>query len=157
MQQAWFPAGLAAMSGDWTFNSPVYLAALGTIPLFYVKAVMVTVFAIVAGVIWIRTYQSNQTTGAPALDVVFALLFICSPVINPWYLVWVLVFAALRPSVWAWAASVSVLLSYFSGINLGTDQLGLYQQPIWVLWLEFGAIAAVAGVHRMFFQTRAAN
>ena len=68
------------------------------------------------------------------------LLLAVSPVINPWYLIWLLPFAAMFPSAWAWTASVLILLSYVSGINLGDYGLQPYQQPVWVRVLEFGLI-----------------
>ena len=60
--------------------------------------------------------------------------------INPWYLLWVLPFAAIYPSAWAWTASSAVLLSYAIGIYLGDYTLQAYQQPTWIRFLEFGLI-----------------
>ena len=63
-----------------------------------------------------------------------------SPVINPWYLLWLLPFAAIAPSVSAWTASVAVFLAYVTGLNLNDGDLQPYQQPAWVRPLEFGLI-----------------
>ena len=63
--------------------------------------------------------------------------------INPWYLIWLLPFAAIYPSAWAWTASLAALLSYVSGINLFTDpDMQAYEQPLWARLLEFALIGA---------------
>ena len=54
-----------------------------------------------------------------------------SPVINPWYLLWLLPFAAVSPGIWAWTASVAVLLSYVTGLNLQDYEMHPYAQPLW--------------------------
>ena len=66
------------------------------------------------------------------------------PVFNAWYLVWLLPFAVIYPSCWAWAASVSVLLAYGIGLNLDLENLAPYQQPWQWVVAEFGVIV-VAG------------
>jgi len=48
-------------------------------------------------------------------DWLFGFFLLCLPVLNPWYMAFVLPFAVLYPSVWAWTASVAVLLSYWYG------------------------------------------
>ena len=79
-------------------------------------------------------------TVIPRGDWIFGAFLVASPVINPWYLLWLLPFAAIIPSAWAWTASVAVLLAYVTGINLNASDLHAYQQPSWVRPLEFGAI-----------------
>jgi alpha-1,6-mannosyltransferase len=65
---------------------------------------------------------------------------LCAPVVNAWYLVWLLPFAVIYPSRWAWVASVSVLLSYAVGLNLAGSSLGAYELPVWIITLEYGVI-----------------
>jgi len=72
-------------------------------------------------------------------------MLLCAPVINPWYISWVLVFAVFKPSFWAWTLSFSVFLAYASGINLSDDELGLYQQPLWAISLEYGLVLVALG------------
>ena len=66
--------------------------------------------------------------------------------INPWYLLWLLPFAAIFPSAWAWTASGAVLLSYVIGIHLDDYTLQAYQQPTWIRFLEFGLILLALAV-----------
>lgn len=93
---------------------------------------------------------STATQPVPRGDWIIGALLLLGPVINPWYLLWLLPFAVVHRSAWAWTASVAVLLSYITGLHLGDFDLAPYQQPAWVRPLEFGAIllAAVWDAHR---------
>ena len=82
----------------------------------------------------------GRDRGIPHGDWLFGVLLLLSPVINPWYLLWLLPFAVVFPSVWAWTASVAVLLSYVTGLNLPDYTLQPYEQPVWVRGLQFGLI-----------------
>jgi len=202
---AWFPDGLKAMGGDWSFNAPIYLSAIGHLPLVWLKLLMGSLLIIYCcRFYWqhfmqeLRTQPESSKTKTMLLrklmgmhklkntplaelnqhengsedyiegfedfeeckaeanksnvmqiQYVFAFLFICSPVFNAWYLVWLLVFATIKPTLWAWLASYVVLFAYFSGINMPNSNLALYQQPLWLVWLEFGLIAAA-----MYFQPK---
>ena len=76
----------------------------------------------------------------PRGDWLYGAFLAASPVINPWYLLWLLPFAAIVPSVWAWTASVAILLGYVTGLTLNDYDLQLYQHPSWIRPLEFGLI-----------------
>lgn len=148
LRDAWLPAGLVAMGNDWLFNAPLYTLYavitnnIDSLPIF--KLVLLALLALCAGsyLLWhayraIYQQQQDQIYG----DLLFAGLFLCIPALNPWYLVWLLPFAALRPSLWAWVTSISILLSYASGINLpSSTTLGPYQHSVWLLLFEFSLI-----------------
>jgi len=142
---AWVPEGLVAMGSEWTFNAPVYLSAIDYYSVSSIKLLMGVIF--VLGMSWLfwkpffrySLEQVNRET-PHLLQLAFGLLLLCSPVVNPWYLVWILVFAAIRPTLWAWTASVVVLLAYVSGINWQGRGAELYQQPLWLVWFEFGLV-----------------
>jgi len=96
-------------------------------------------------VFWIHHAVRLRRHGVPHIprgDWIFGAFLLVSPVINPWYLLWLLPFAVIVPSVWAWTASVAVLLAYVTGLNLNDSELQTYQQPAWVRPLEFGLILA---------------
>ena len=160
MLDAWFPAGLAVMGSDWLFNAPLYYSAAalwGWDHLSTVRVLGLSVLAIVAAVLFLRSCGSaiwppgrlvrrHPILVPPeryltSLTVLFGSLMFALPVLNPWYLVWWLALAALRPSVTAWTMSAVVVLSYVSGINLDDASLALYEQPAWVLWLQFSPVA----------------
>ena len=81
----------------------------------------------------------------PRGDWVYGALLAASPVVNPWYLLWLLPFAAVFPSVWSWTASVAILLSYVTGLNMQDYEMHPYAQPLWARWLQFGLILAGLG------------
>ncbi len=87
-----------------------------------------------------QRYRRDEGRPVPRGDWVYGVLLAASPVINPWYLLWLLPFAAIFPSVWAWTASMAVLISYVTGLNVNDYELQPYQQPLWARLLEFGLI-----------------
>ncbi len=66
--------------------------------------------------------------------------FCSTPVLNPWYLVWLAPFVALAPTRRAVALLAVVPLSYATGLNLGDPTLATYGQPNWVRPIEFGIL-----------------
>ena len=89
---------------------------------------------------WCLARHRRSRDAVPRGDWVVGALLFLGPVINPWYLIWLLPFAVAHRSAWAWTASVAVLLSYVTGLHLGDFQLGPHEQPVWVRPVEFGAI-----------------
>jgi hypothetical protein len=73
-------------------------------------------------------------------DYLFGFFFLIIPALNPWYLIWLLPFAVLHPSVWAWAASFAILLSYIIGLNINDSNLMGYDQPVWAVIFEYSII-----------------
>ncbi len=61
--------------------------------------------------------------------------------VNPWYLLWVLPFASLRPFVTPWVAAAALPLSYAHGLFLDQPALAPYEVAPAILWLEWSAIA----------------
>ena len=141
--------GLIAMSSGWVFNSlPYYLARVyqwHSIQ-YYMMAVLLAVYGygFFRGTFTPR--DSNGSVKLPRGDWIFAALLATSPVINPWYGVWVLAFAAAYPSLWAWTASIALLLSYVIGLYFDHPELLAYEQPPSILLLEYTLIIAAIGV-----------
>lgn len=130
---------LLVVAREWEFNSAAYGVITTVLQPFESKLVL----GLLCGVFWGRYYFRYARTGArevPRGDWLYGVLLAASPVINPWYLLWLLPFAAMAPSVSAWTASVVVLLGYVTGLNLIDGDLQPYQQPVWVRPLEFGLI-----------------
>lgn len=151
IQQAWLPEGLKVMSGDWFFNAPLYAAYNQLIPREYpviiLKILLLLSFALFCAVVLIKDFSNHYlkaySLDIPRGDILFGLMLVCLPALNPWYAIWLLPFCAIRPSVWAWVAATVLLLSYISGINLSDNTIGPYEIPNWVLITEFGIIAMV--------------
>ena len=140
---------LATMGFGWLFNAPLYLGLQHwTGPLVLRLTLGLAFFAY--WLIWTRSAlrepeDSNLRGGA-----LFAAMLLVSPVLNPWYVLWPFVFFVRRPSLWLGTASVAVLMSYGTGLNLGDPSLEPYEIPTWILCLEFGAIAFALGLQRFF-------
>lgn len=145
---AWLPDGLATMSQQWLFNAPLY-ELFGSLTSFTsLKIILLALFLLLAGaygLYWLANFwRPDSPRDLVRGDFLFAGLLIILPTFNPWYLIWVLPFAVIRPSAWAWVASFALLLSYASGINLPASlAVGLedYQHHDSLLILEFGLIA----------------
>jgi len=144
LKDAWLPGGLSAMGSSWLFNAPLYFVAdvwLGRwFSLGSIKLILLTLLGLGCASYLVRyLYKGRDVVAHKELrgDLLYAGLFLCAPALNAWYLVWLLPFAVLRPSVWAWLLSVTILLSYASGINLADTGLEPYQHSAWVLALEF--------------------
>ena len=93
------------------------------------------------GIYFIKYNLQCSSTEIPRMDWVFGMFLLFSPVVNPWYLVWLLPYAALRPSCWAWTASIFVSLSYVTGLNLADPDLLAYQVAAPARIIEMAGIA----------------
>lgn len=94
----------------------------------------------IAGYAWFL--RLRQTGGQwPRGDWLYGGFFLLSPVVNPWYLLWMLPFTALRPAAWSLAALALVSTSYLCGLHAGAAALGPYEHPAWLRPLEYGGIA----------------
>ena len=133
-------ASLQVFARDWEFNSALFGLLATVAPRF--EARLVLGFAFTAIWCYYFWYTRRGAHGIPRGDWVFGALLASSPVINPWYMLWLLPFAAVFPSVWSWTASVAILLSYVTGLNLQDYEMHPYAQPLWARWLQFGLVLA---------------
>ncbi len=134
-------AGLGTFATTWEFNSAAFAllqVAVGAGPAKLIGAMIFGAGYVVVVWRWWRTGAEHET---PPGDLCFGLLFLVSPVINPWYLQWLVPFVAVRPRTWTIGFLVMVTLSYatFQNLDPGSD-LG-FNHPNWVRPVEFGAIA----------------
>ncbi|MFN7925407.1 MAG: glycosyltransferase 87 family protein [Bryobacteraceae bacterium] len=138
-------SSLRAMAAEWEFNSSVFGLAAAALGRGWAQGLCG--MAMASGFLWIWKRWSPQEI--PRGDWLYGGFFLLSPVVNPWYLLWLVPFAALYPSVWAMAAPAAVSLSYWCGVNSGVGGLGAYEHPVWVRVVEYGVIAcAVAWAAR---------
>ena len=130
---------LLVFAREWEFNSAAFGLFTTVLQPFQAKLVLGLLCAAFWGHYYFR-YSRSGTREVPRGDWLYGALLAVSPVINPWYLLWLLPFAAITPSVSAWTFSVAVFLSYVTGLNLIDDGLQPYQQPAWVRPVEYGLI-----------------
>ena len=136
---------LWAMGTAWIFNAPLYELLQ---PLTGRWALRVVLAAVLIGywALWTRASWRLPDGEWPRGDRLFGVMLICSPVLNPWYVLWPLVFWLRHPTAWLAVGSLTVLLSYASGLNLGDRGLAPYEISAAVLTVEFTAIAVALAV-----------
>jgi alpha-1,6-mannosyltransferase len=98
---------------------------------------MVSLILFAASLIWLLRIHRKAPVGTiPRGDILLAAFFLLSPVANPWYFVALLPFVTLWPSGWSLTLLSTVVLSYITGLNLGSQTLALFNHPDWVRPLE---------------------
>ena len=137
-------ATLVVFAREWQFNAALYGLLTPWMP--GGAARLACGLGVAGGWIWYYLRHRSAAAGCvPRGDWVYGGFLALSPVVNPWYLLWLLPFAAIRPSAWAWTASVAVLLAYLTGLNLNDLTLHPFDHPVWVRPVEYGLIAAAIG------------
>lgn len=105
LDQWW--AGVRGFAGGGAFNGPLFSAlSLSGLPPDAARLMGIGVFGIVSLLAFIAGLR-----GLPlirAAGIVMGALIVCSPVVHFWYLVWLLPFAALRPSFALATASITM-------------------------------------------------
>lgn len=147
---------LQEFARGWEFNSWLFGLLKTALPPLEARLALGLAFAAFWGWYYAR-YVRTPGRHVPRGDWVFGALMAASPVINPWYLLWLLPFAAVFPSIWAWTASLAVLLSYVTGLNLQDFAMHPYAQPLWVRCLEFGLIVCGFGCDLIYRHWRLRN
>lgn len=145
----WFQGSAADLSvlftfaAQWEFNSSLYAvfsSLVGRLGAAWLG------WALFGGFyLWYLRRFMHRTAEIPRGDWIFGAFFLVSPVVNPWYLLWLVPFVAIFPSATGITALAVVSLSYLQGMNLGNETLGLHEHPAWLRPIEFGAIM-LAGV-----------
>lgn len=136
--------GLSAMARYWEFNSFGYALLSALINPAVARIAGLGLFAVVY-CFWLWRYYQEDNSTIPRGDWIFAAFFFFSPVVNPWYLIWMVPFITLRPSLWGTTALTTVMLSYVTGQNLQSATLEAFNHPGWVRPLEFLPVIAALG------------
>lgn len=136
-------AGLRAMAGEWEFNSTAVALLTAWSDLPSAKRVAAGLFTLVWLVLFVR-WLPRERSDLPRGDVVFGAFFLLSAVVNPWYLLAMLPFVAVRPTAWGVSALAVVPLSYAHGLYRSEPGLAAYELPSWVPWTEAGVVLLLA-------------
>jgi hypothetical protein len=147
--------GVAVFLRDWEFNSTGF-ALLAT---WFGHHTARQLWAATFGAWYLYRLWVWYTTDRPTIlrgDWIYGVFFLLSPVVNPWYLLWLLPFVAMFPSAWGLAALAAVNLSYAYGLNLGALHLAPYEHPMWVRPLQ-GGIVMLAGLRDLLTHLHAAR
>ena len=130
---------LYSISREWEFNSSIYAVVSNLITHQHAQLIVFFLFTMIFLYYWYR-YFTEKNTNIPRGDILFLSLFLLSPVFNPWYVIWILPFLIIYPSVWGWSVPIAVSFSYIIGLNLNTIEIAAYEHPQWVRIFEFGII-----------------
>ena len=124
---------------EWEFNAALFSLLKPWVPNSTARMICGLILALAVGGYYL-VYRQRASGTIVRGDWIYGVLFALWPVVNSWYLLWLLPFAAIRPSAWAWVASVTVLLSYITGLNLDNMDMHPFAHPDWVRPLEYGFI-----------------
>ncbi len=133
--------GLFAFAKDWQFNGSVFAILTRLMQPHQAKLLCAIVFSFLYALYWFVFLVNRQSL--PRGDWVFGLFFLLAPVLNAWYLIWLVIFAVIKPTRWAWLATFLVCLSYINGYNLLDSGLELYEQPLWARLIEYIPVIVV--------------
>ena len=123
-------------------DSAMDAAAPGTFPvddfvLAVSKAIAGALFALVFAWTWFRRFEPID-----AGLWLFGAFLVLTPVLHPWYVIWVLPFAALR-GAWPWFVFAAFTpLAYLP--REGWWREGVWQPAGWIPWVEWGSLALAA-------------
>jgi alpha-1,6-mannosyltransferase len=142
--QAW--RSFATFARDWQFNALGFALIqnlMGSVAARIASAViMFCLWSVIA--IWLWRKRSSSAEALAASAMAFGVLLIFSPVINAWYLLWLLPLAAFTRWVSPWAAAFVLPLSYATDFNLG-QSTALYGLPVWVTAIEWCVVLLALG------------
>lgn len=130
---------LFVFTREWEFNAALFSVIKPWVPNSLARMICGFILAVALFIYYI-TFRRKSTNSIVRGDWIYGSLFALWPVVNSWYLLWLLPFAVIRPSVWAWTASVAVLLSYITGLNLNNFDMHPFAHPDWLRPLEYGVI-----------------
>ena len=137
----------ATFAREWQFNALGFsLFSWLPSPIARVLSMIVTAALIVAAWAWQFRYRAERL--ATALVMAFGALLFFSPVINPWYLLWLLPLACAPRLVTPWAAASLLPLSYASNFNLDIVSAADGHLPVWVSAAQWVVIAVALVLDR---------
>jgi hypothetical protein len=124
-------AGLEAFSRGWEFNSLGFAVAKALLGDPVARPVSLLLGALISASLMLFWWLREPDTFPPADHWLIALLFF-APVINPWYLLWAVPWACLRPTELTWSILPAVSVSYLTVGVLGVEGPGFFNHPAWV-------------------------
>jgi len=137
--------GLMVFAREWEFNASLFSLGASYFSKEIVKLCMLGIFTVTFFYLWLcwTNRGAKQSEIPRALIAIYGVLFLVSPVVNSWYLLLILPFICLYPSLWSLSALIVVSLSYIRGQTLADSPLDDFQQPLWILILEYTVVLSL--------------
>ncbi len=126
--------GLATFAQGWRFNAVVYAWLLEVLEAPTAKYICLGISILAMFAI---QFHARNSDDCPPWHRVFGIFLLFSPVINAWYLLWLLPFAVYSRDIWPWAASAAVCLSYVTGLNTDREDIEAFALLPWAQTLEW--------------------
>ena len=129
--------GLSIYATTWSFNGgihPLVAMAVGSI------GARLLPIALIAGVAYLL--YRRGTPPMVAVGALASILVLTSPVVHPWYILWLLPFAALHRTIWPFVLAGTVTISYevLAGFRLD----GAWEPAAWTPWAVYLPALATA-------------
>ena len=136
---------LNSFAQHWRFNPLLFAGVEAVFGLKYARPVAGICIILALAWLYIADWQASlKRWGIPSADRAFGALLIFAPVVNPWYLLWLLPFAVLRPSRTVWVATFVLPLSYLNGNHISQFGLAQFDLPIAITLIEIAVLAWLA-------------
>jgi hypothetical protein len=142
LNHGYVPTGsLGTYVQSFRFNGPVFAALAQLVSPQWLAGLAVFVGLVTAG--WLRRASEEWTPEIFAWPMAATLL--CAPVVFPWYLLWLLPFLMSASTLLIMIWTVSIIPTYIMW-HLRTITGTWGALPGWVMALEYGCVAVVAGI-----------
>ncbi len=136
---------LAVFSRQWEFNPFAYALLASVLPASTARAVAAVIILGLVGWLFLRCWRDRAVDLPTTLVMAFGALLMFAPVINAWYLLWLLPLACGTRLgtrlVTPWVAAMMLPLSYLTGSNLGDRLAAPHQIAHGMMVIEFGVIS----------------
>ena len=129
---------------QWEFNATLFAWVSTFVDDRHAKLICYALFCAWWGFYWRRDMRTKSKI-FPRGEWIVGLFLFAAPVLNAWYLIWLLPFAALtdaRRQVWPWVLATVAPLSYLVGLHYPLPDLHPYRIVWWAYYAQIGAVAA---------------
>jgi alpha-1,6-mannosyltransferase len=121
--------------------------ALSDLSLALSKLVLGLSLATVVAVVSLRRLEPVR-----AATWIFGALIVCTPVLHPWYLLWILPLAALLGQ-WPWMVFAALQPLAYLPLDKWWST-GIWRAPIWIQLIEWGALVAGGVIYYLIASNR---
>ncbi len=131
-------SGLLVFANQWQFNAGPYAWFANGFGDRSARIICLLITVVI--MFWIQ-YKVRNNDAFPPWHRVFGCLLLFSPVINAWYLLWLLPFSVFYRDVWPWFAAAALMLSYATGVNLDLETIEAFTVISWAATVQWLLIA----------------
>ena len=135
---------LGIFAKEWQFNSSIHFLLSNLLGENITRILLLAVFGGIYLFYLIRSFTVSQENYFSWFIFsalwIYGAFFLLSPVVNAWYLCWLLPFACMTRQLWPWVWATLSIVTFITGLNLGSDQISPYEIPGWLIAVEYLAV-----------------